>query len=554
LRSLLRVTACGAVVVAVAGLASPSAAANDRDLKARVGLAPLGTYSTGIFDESAAEIVAYEARSRRLFVVNAAQAKVEVLDASRPSAPRKLFDLSTVGVRSADGSTVPEGSVANSVDVRADGLGAVAVESPDKVSPGWVVFFDARGRDGRALGAVRVGALPDMVTFTPGGDRVVVANEGEPADDFSADPEGSVAVIDVPRPVRAPGQKSVRTADFHRYEGEVPAGVRVFGPTVNQEFPVSANLEPEYVTVDEHGRTAYVTLQEANALATVDLRTARVTSVRSLGAKDHSKPGNGMDTSDRDDAIAIRQVPVFGLYMPDGIHSYTAHGREYLVTANEGDAREWGDYVEGARVKDLGDDGVAPLCADVFDDSVTDDADLGRLNVTTASGLRADGSCYERLYAFGARSFSIWTTDARQVYDSGDSFERVTAAANPEFFNSNHTSSDFDTRSDDKGPEPENLALGEIKGRTYAFVGFERVGGVAVYDITDPRHVSFVTYENNRDFAVSVEDGGDLAEAGDLGPEGVTFIAAKDSPTHTPLVAVANEVSGSTTLYQVTVR
>ncbi|TDV55111.1 choice-of-anchor I family protein [Actinophytocola oryzae] len=551
MRPLLRAAACGSVAVAVAGLVSPSAAA-DRDLRTTVTLAPLGTYSTGVFDESAAEIVSYDARSRRLFVVNAAQAKVEVLDASRPATPRKLFDLATAGVRAGDGSSVAEGAVANSVDVRADGLGAIAVEAPDKVSPGWVVFFDARGRDGQALGAVRVGALPDMLTFTPDGDRLVVANEGEPADDFSTDPEGSVAVVDVPHSVRAPGQRSVRTADFHRYEHRVPPGVRVFGPTVNERFPVSANLEPEYVTVDRHSRTAYVTLQEADALAVVDLRSARVTSVKSLGAKDHSRPGNGMDTSDRDGGIAIRQVPVYGLYMPDGIHSYTSRGREYLVTANEGDAREWGDYVEGARVKDLGDDGLPPLCADVFDESVTEDEDLGRLNVTTASGLRADGSCYEKLYAFGARSFSIWTTDGRQVYDSGDSFERVTAQANPEFFNSDHTSSDFDSRSDDKGPEPENLALGEINGRTYAFVGLERVGGLAVYDITDPRHARFVAYRNNRDFSVSVEDGGDLAAAGDLGPEGVTFIPAKDSPTHTPLVAVANEVSGTTTLFRVT--
>jgi DNA-binding beta-propeller fold protein YncE len=551
LRPLLRAAVCGSVAVAVAGLVSPSAAAGDRDLRSALTLAPLGTYSTGIFDESAAEIVSFDARSRRLFVVNAAQAKVEVLDASRPTTPRKLFDLATVGVRAGDGSTVPDGAVANSVDVRGDGLGAIAVEAADKVSPGWVVFFDARGRDGRALGAVRVGALPDMLTFTDKGDRLVVANEGEPADDFSADPEGSVAVIDVPHSLRAPGQKFVRTADFHRYEHKVPAGVRVFGPTVNQRFPVSANLEPEYVAIDRHGRTAYVTLQEANALAVVDLRSAKVTALKPLGAKDHSKRGNGIDTSDRDGGINIRQVPVFGLYMPDGIHAYTSRGREYLVTANEGDAREWGDYAEPARVKDLGDDGLPPLCSDVFDDSVTEDADLGRLNITTASGLREDGSCYEKLYAFGARSFSIWSTDGRQVYDSGDSLERVTAAANPEFFNSNHTSSDFDARSDDKGPEPENLAVGEIKGRTYAFVGLERVGGLAVYDITDPRHARFVAYQNNRDFSVSVEDGGDLAQAGDLGPEGVSFIPAKDSPTHTPLVAVANEVSGTTTLYSV---
>jgi hypothetical protein len=555
LLSLLRVAACGALVATVAGIASPASASDreyrlaDREYRTAAGLTPLGTYSTGIFDESAAEIVSYHAGSRRLFVVNAAQAKVEVLDAARPSAPAKLFDLTTVGVKAADGSTIPDGAVANSVDVRADGLGAVAIESATKTDPGWVVFFDARG-DGRALGAVRVGALPDMLTFTPKGDRLVVANEGEPADDFSVDPEGSVAVIDVSRKVRAPGQKSVRTADFHRFERKVPAGVRVFGPTVNERFPVSANLEPEYVTVDKNGRTAYVALQEANAIAVVDLRSARVTALNPLGAKDHSKPGNGIDTSDRDDAIDIRQVPVYGLYMPDGIKSYTSRGRTYLVTANEGDAREWGDYAEPARVKDLGDDGLPPLCADVFDESVTEDEDLGRLNVTTANGLRADGSCFERLYAFGGRSFSIWTTDGRQVFDSGDDFERITAEANPEFFNSNHTESGFDGRSDDKGPEPENLAIGEIDGRTYAFIGFERVGGVAMYDITDPKHARFAAYENNRDFAESVEDGGDLVKAGDLGPEGLTFIPSKNGP----MVAVANEVSNTTTLFKVTTR
>lgn len=555
MRSLLRVAACGALVATVVGIAVPASASDreyrmsDREYKAKVGLAPLGTYATGIFDESAAEIMSYDARSRRLFVVNAAQAKVEVLDAARPSAPAKLFDLATVGVRAADGSTIPDGAVANSVDVRSDGLGAIAVESAVKTDPGWVVFFDARG-DGRALGAVRVGALPDMLTFTRKGDRLVVANEGEPADDFSVDPEGSVAVVDVPRSVRAASQRDVRTADFHRFERGVPQGVRVFGPTVNTAFPVSANLEPEYVTIDLDGRTAYVTLQEANALAVVDLRSARVTALKPLGAKDHSERGNGIDTSDRDDAINVRQVPVSGLYMPDGIESYTARGRTYLVTANEGDAREWGDYAEPARVKDLGDDGLPPLCADVFDESVTADADLGRLNVTTASGLRRDGSCYERLYAFGGRSFSIWTTDGRQVFDSGDDFEHITASANPDFFNSNHTESGFDGRSDDKGPEPENLTIGEIDGRTYAFVGFERVGGIAVYDITDPRHARFVAYENNRDFTESVEDGGDLAKAGDLGPEGLTFIPSKDGP----MVAVANEVSGTTTLFRVTTR
>ena len=523
-------------------------------------LAPVGRYETGLFDQAAAEIVAYDDRSRRLFVVNAAQAQVEVLDARTPSAPTKLFDLMTVGVVAADGSTIPAGAIANSVDVRADGLTAVAVQSNPKTDDGYVVFFDGRSDSGQAMGAVRVGALPDMLTFTADGSRVLVANEGEPSEDFTVDPEGSIAVIDVPRahtrPFRVPSQSDVRIADFHAYEDggprRLPEGVRIFGPTVNEEFPVSANLEPEYITVDRASRTAYATLQEANAIAVVDISTATVTEIWPLGTKDHSVEGNGIDPSDRDGAINIHPVPVRGMYQPDAIASYTHQGQTYLVTANEGDVREWGGYEEAARVGDLGEDGLAPLCTDVFADDVTDNDQLGRLNVSTASGLRADGSCYEELYAFGARSFSIWTIDGELVWDSGDSFEQITAEANPDFFNSNHTESNFEGRSDDKGPEPEGVDIGVVGGRTYAFISLERVGGIVAYDISDPRGPIFATYVNNRDFSVSVEDDGEemLSLAGDLGPEGIVFIPASKSPLRgTPMLAVANEVSGTTALF-----
>ena len=519
-------------------------------------LAPLGSYESGVFDESAAEIVAFHAGTDRLFVVNAHAATVEVLDAADVEAPAHLFDLTTVGLRARDGSTIPAGAVANSVAVRADGLGVVAVESDPKTDDGWLVFFDAAG-SGEALGAVRVGALPDMVALSSDGTYAVAANEGEPSEDYTVDPEGSVSVVALPAALAAPDQTAVRTATFHAYEagGEraLPAGVRVFaGLETPGAHPVSENLEPEYVTID--GTTAYVTLQEANATAVVDLTTATVTDLWSLGTKDHGVADNALDPSDRDDAFSLRTVPgLQGLYMPDGIASYAAGGETYLVTANEGDAREWGDYVEPARVADLGTEGLAPICPDSPLAGRTDDADLGRLNVTIADGLTDDGSCYAELYAFGARSFSIWTTDGELVFDSGSSLEAVTAAAVPEFVNSNHTESDLEGRSDDKGPEPENVALGEIDGRTYAFVGLERVGGIAVYDITTPSQSTFVTYVNNRDFAVSVEDADDpaavLSAAGDLGPEGVTFIAAAASPTGEPMLAVGNEVSGTTTLF-----
>ena len=539
----------------------PSTSADD----AAISLDVLGTHRTGQFDQSAAEIVAFDPATARAFVVNANSGSVDVLDASDPTDPTFVQSISAAGTAAADGSIVPVGAIANSVDVRDDGLVVVAVESDVKTDPGWLLAFD--GRELETLGAVRVGALPDMVTFTPDGSRAVVANEGEPSDDYTVDPEGSVSIVDLAASLATPfamTQAGVSTADFRAYEGggskPLPAGVRVFGPTVDEEHPVSANLEPEYVALDAAGAMAYVSLQENNALAVVDLDSATVTDLLPLGAKDHSRPGMGLDPSDRDprDAptTAIGTWPVMGLYMPDTIHSYSVAGSTYIVTANEGDAREWGDYVEDARVKDLGDDGLAPICADSPAAGLTDDAELGRLHVTTASGLSADGSCYEQLFSFGARSFSIVDTQGRQVFDSGDAFEQITAEVAPDFFNSNHSESNLEGRSDDKGPEPEALAIGAVGDRTYAFIGFERVGGIAAFDITTPADSTFVTYLNNRDFSISVEDADDpaavLDAAGDLGPESIAFVAAEDSPTGAPMLVVGNEVSGTTTFFSVT--
>lgn len=533
---------------------------------AALSLTPLSTYSSGIFDESAAEIVAHHPRSERLFVVNASERVIDVLGFAHASAPRKRFSIDPSGLTDDRGSVIPEGSVPNSVTVRKDGLGVIALENATKTDRGWLVFFDAERRRG-LLGAVRVGALPDMVTISPDGKYAVVANEGEPNDDYTVDPEGSVGIVSLPRDVSAPRQGAVRIADFHEFEEDgrkkLDKNVRIFAGLEDSENPVSANLEPEYVAVDRKSKTAYVVLQEANATAVVDLRRGTVKEIWPLGFKDHGAKGDGLDPSDRDDEIDIERVKgLKGIYMPDGMNAYFSRGREYLVTANEGDAREWGDYVESVRVADLGQDGLAPICEDSPLADRTDDVDLGRLNISIASGLGKD-DCYEELYAFGGRSFAIWTTDGKLVFESGDEFEQIIADAVPDFFNSNHSESNFEGRSDDKGPEPENMAIGTIRNRTYAFIGLERIGGVMVYDITEPKKSEFVTYVNNRDFSVSmeevIEEGVEdpdeaLDRAGDLGVEGVAFVAAKDSPTKAPLVLVANEVSGTTTVFTVDLR
>ena len=518
---------------------------------AQIEMGFFGSYETGQFDESAAEITAVY--GDLVFTVNAQAATVDVIDASDPKDPKKISEITGTGV-------------ANSVAIREDGLGVIALENEDKTQPGTVMFFDANDPEADILGEVPVGSLPDMVTVASDGAHALVANEGEPADDFSTDPEGSVSVIDLPAEVVAPSESDVHTADFHEFEDggakPLPDDVRIFGPTPEDDLPISRNLEPEYITVA--GDKAYATLQEANALAVVDIASAEVEEILPLGLKDHGASGNGLDASDRDpeDAPTVNITEYEGLkgaYMPDTISTFTSGGTDYLVTANEGDSREWGDFVDAARVKDLGEDGLAPVCESSPLKDKLGDEDLGRLNVITDMGLNEAGDCYEELVAFGARSFSVWTTDGKLVADSGDEFEQLTAEAVPEFFNSNHSESNLEGRSDDKGPEPEALTIGEVGETTYAFVGFERIGGIAAFDLSNPSAPKFATYFNNRDFSVSVEDEIEdasdpaalLSSAGDLGPEGITFLGADESPTDEAALVVGNEVSGTTSLYSV---
>jgi hypothetical protein len=499
-------------------------ALESRRLLAGIELSVLSTHDAG----TTAEIVAYDPRTQRLFATSAGDDLLTILDVADAAKPvvYKTVDLSAIGSP-------------NSVAVR-DGVVVVALDNPGGAFlPGKVAFFKPNGQ---LIKTLDVGATPDMVTFTPDGSALLVANEGEPSSynqPDSIDNEGSVSVIPFRRGignVKDLTQADVLTADFRAFNGNVPAGVRVFGPNATP----AQDLEPEYITVSADSRTAYVTLQENNAIATVDVASATVTSIKPLGFKNHNLPGNSIDASDSDNAINIANWPVFGMYQPDAIASYTVGGQTYLVTANEGDAREYTGFVEAARVRTLDlDDTAFPNEA-----ALKANARLGRLNVTTKLGDTDGDGDYDQLYSFGARSFSVWTSGGTLVSDSGDELERITAAAYPQNFNATNTGNTFDNRSDDKGPEPEGIALGTIDGRLYAFITLERIGGVMVYDVSDPAAPVFVQYLNNRDFS-----GAD--PAGDLGPEGVTFINAADSPTGKPLLSVANEISGTVTLYAI---
>lgn len=498
-----------------------------------ISLTPMGTYESGMFLQGAAEIVAFDPKTSRLFVSNAQANSLDVLNAADPTHPVRDFSL----------DLSPYGAGVNSVAVH-HGLVAVAMEAEPKQNPGRVVFFTANGD---YLNQVKVGALPDMLAFTPDGSKLLVANEGEPNDDYSVDPEGSVSVIDLGRGV---ARAKVRTADFLRFNSKkdvlLDQGIRLFGPGAS----VAQDLEPEYIAVTPDGRTAWVTLQENNALAKVDIQAARVVALLPLGVKDLGRPENALDASDKDGGINFAHYAnVFGVYQPDAIAAYQVGGRTFLVTANEGDSRDYDGFSEEARVKDLTLDPAAfPNAA-----ALQKNEALGRLKVTTTLGDSGGDGMFEQLYAFGGRSFSILEPTPwglRRIFDSGKQFEELTAAALPFDFNSNNDANNsFDERSDDKGPEPEGLAIGEIAGRTYLFLGLERVSGIMVYDISNPARPEFVQYINNRDFSGDSEAG----TAGDLGPEGLTFIPARKSPTGMNMLAVANEVSGTTTLYQIDV-
>ncbi len=590
-----------------------------------VKLSWLGNYQTGILDESAAEIPAYDAASQRLFVVNAEAGELDVLDLSDPASPAKIGSINVSGIAT--------GAEVNSVAVQ-NGLVAIAVEADPKTDNGYVALYQAA--DLSLVNSIQVGAQPDMITFTPNGETVMTANEGEPSDDYSVDPEGSISLVDI----RDLENLSVATADFSAFNAQAEtlkaSGVRIYGPNAS----VAQDLEPEYIAVSANSQTAWVTLQENNALAKVDVASATVTDILPLGEIDRSVEGFGIDASDDDEIINIKTWPgVVGQYQPDAIHAYQVAGKTLLVTANEGDARAWGEdndlywgeeaddevdppvlcepdasqgFVEEFRVKHLVHaSGFARRCGDdlppqlaalgegalldpvVFDycgatagdpgDCREDDV-LGRLNITWTLGYKTDGNgdpvmftdagvedaagthiMYDKLYSYGGRSFSIWDENDNQIFDSGDAIEQFLASeacklgtdraiACADYFNSGHDEGDaMDSRSDAKGPEPEGLTIGRIQGDTFLFLGLERMGGILVYNITDPREPVFQDYLNSRNTWDVDPEAGNLDGYGDLGPEGLVFISAEDSPSGEPLLVVGHEVSGSTAVYEVQV-
>ncbi|MEA2048033.1 MAG: choice-of-anchor I family protein [Campylobacterota bacterium] len=480
-------------------------------------MAKLGSYETNL--EGGSEIVTYDTASKRMFTTNGEENKIDIINIADVTNPTLVsqIDLSSYGTG------------VNSVAV-SNGKVAVAVQNGDEIVgkkqlKGSIVLFDTNGVHQQTIEA---GYLPDMVTFNEDGTKIIVANEGEPNGEYTVDPIGSIGVITVANgaytDINFEGAMLTNAMDG--------TAVRLGGTPSNNQ---AKDLEPEYVAVS--GYYAYVTLQENNAMAKVNLVTNALEYVKSYGAKSwEASSGNTIDIEEEGEIKMKSYTGLFGLYQPDSIASYTSNGATYLVTANEGDGREYlyddenGDeqesFVDEKKIKKL----------DLDESIASEYIDEDDLKVMVDLGDTDNDGAYEKLYTYGARSFSIWDANGDIVFDSGDEIGKKVAEIEPELFNQDE--GEMDGRSGNKGAEPEALTVGTIEGKTYAFIGLERQNALMVYDITVPAEAKFVDY-----YKTGVE--------GDISAEGMKFIPAIDSPNGKNLLLVSYEVSGSTVIYEI---
>ena len=481
------------------------------------------------------EISAFDPVSDRFFVTTITGG-LAIVNGSNPSS------LSLVGTVDFTAAGFGFFNDVNSVAAK-NGVIAVAVANTSKTDAGRVFLLDSNGS---LLKSITVGANPDMLTFTPDGKKILVVNEGERS--LTADAKGSVSIIDI---TGGAASATVTTAGFEAFDGK-EAALRAAGVRIYNGKSASDDLEPEYIAVAPDGKSAMVTLQEANAVGLLDLTTGRFTDVVPLGLK--SWKGLLADFSDRDSSTGSTSYfprdgangeKVFGMYMPDAIGSYSADGKTYYVTANEGDDRN--DFITGGETTTLSAITLDSAKYGNISDYLKSSAVLGRLTVPNPAQLGAgeflagdkdgDGDV-DTILTYGGRSFSILDSDGKVVFDSGDHIERFIATQGTFSSSAPATSGAFDdTRSDNKGPEPEGVVIASVSGHTLAFIGLERGGGGAmVYDVTDPKDVQFVAYARN---------------AADVSPEGLLYISAADSPTGQALLVTSNELTGTLTTFGV---
>lgn len=562
LPALLLASALGSsLLVTVVGSTSSVSA----DVTTTAGLRFLGRWTSGS-GLGGAEISAYDPASQRLFVTNGKTNQIDIVDISRPERVKKVksIDLASRGATGVQSVATKNGVVAI----------AAAVGGNNQAN-GKVFIADTNGKLMKGVeDGLEVGALPDHVSFSPSGRYILTANEGEPSSyckvadgtlPLTTDPYGSVSVIDV----GGVKPKAAVTINFESFNDRATSlvfqGGRVFGPGAS----LAQDLEPEYIAISDDEKYAFVTLQENNAIATINLETKTVVSLSGLGYKKHADAGKGLDAIN--DAVpTVANQSVLGMYQPDAVATLTGDdGTTYLVTANEGDARSYPCLLGGtdsskvedeeaklSGVADSADTAISAVAKVVKDLGVTPFAPATPRSAAVSSSTKVKVA-----YSFGARSISIWkpVTDVEgvdamtQVWDSGDQFEQLAAARRPAYFNADWDTTSgaikkVDARSTKKGPEPEAVAVGKAYGKTWIAAGLERDGGVALFDASVPTAPVFVDYINTSEPAGNLVTG---ATPGDVSPEGLLFVNEDESPTGSALVIASFELSGTVAIYEI---
>jgi len=530
-----------------------------------MGLHYLGRWISGS-GVGGAESSAYDPATQRIFVTNSATSQIDIVDIANPAKPKKVksVNLASKGVAGIQ-----------SVAVK-DGLVAIATSATDKQANGKIFFADTNGTlVAGATNGIEVGSFPTHVSFSPDGLYVMSANEGKPSSycltagtlPTSTDPYGSVSLIDVSGSVPS----AATTINFESYNDRAGAitfqGGRIFGPNAT----TAQDVEPKFITFSADSKYAYVTLQENNSIATIDMASKSISEISGLGAKDHSVAGKGLDAlANGTAAVAVQNVK--GMYLPNGIASLKgSDGTSYVVTANEGVSRSYPCLLGGTSTTAVESE-AQPISGiyDSTDSAITAvNTAVGSLTATpfapaTARAIQVTASTkIKTAYSFGSRSISVWTPanvdgvdTMNQVWDSGDQLETKSAQLNAAGYNSDWNTTTgaanaSDSRSTQKGPEPAGVVVGNAYGMQWLVVGMKGDGGLALYDATNPLAPVFTDYINTANRAGNIVTGKATAAAGDVSPKGLEFVAPEDSPTGSALVIASYEQSGTVGIYEI---
>ncbi len=546
------------LVMAFGAFTTPVSAAErligyNNNIPGKLNMNLIGRYDVDINSpEGGLEIVAYNNKNQTAYAVDGINS-VLVAIPFKSLQTGNFKDLSSVGFQ-IDLAKEVESKVSGfeygditSVAISPDGSKvAVAIQAKDYNKQGLVAIYPIDNSDD-TLGEpklVEVGVQPDMIVFA-GNNTVITADEGEPRMGYGTnsagvvveDPKGSVSIVDI-------NKMTAKIVYFDKFDSQKDALVKS-GVLFTKGQAPSVDFEPEYIAVTSNGQKAYVSLQENNSLAVLDIINGTFTDVFALGFKDHSIAGNEIYL----DGTPKTYKNLVGAYLPDGISIYENSGKTYILTANEGDAREWSSTVYPEGHEDAGDPNQEDTSFFINEKKITivDNAGNEINKVVVLDSSVMEGLPEGKDVMFGGRSFSLFEVadkGVKSVFDSGSQFEDLTSSFYPEWFNSSHDKLKLNDRSTKKGPEPENVTIGKVGNNVYAFIAIERIGGIMAYDITDPSNVKYSNYINTRDFEAKNGIGGDS------GPEGMAFVPASLSPTGKALLVSAFEITGTMPVYE----